>query len=71
MTKNAEKARASYNLWQQRGTWKLIYDSDFISEKHRKHKGLDTLETGFAVDADDAWQLFPDYMEIEDTDLDI
>ncbi|CAK0852323.1 unnamed protein product [Prorocentrum cordatum] len=71
MTKNAEKARASHNLWQQRGTWKLIYDSNFISEKHRKQKGLDTLETGFAVDADDAWQLFPDYMEIEDTDLDI
>ncbi|CAK0885629.1 unnamed protein product [Prorocentrum cordatum] len=71
MTKNAEKARASYNLWQQRGTWKLTYDSNFISEKHRKQKGLDTLETGFAVDADDAWQLFPEYMEIEDTDLDI
>ncbi|CAK0839863.1 unnamed protein product [Prorocentrum cordatum] len=30
MTKNSEKARASYNLWQQRGTWKLIYDANLF-----------------------------------------
>eukprot|EP00959_Pyramimonas_sp_CCMP1952_P426415 8931456-Pyramimonas_sp.AAC.1 len=67
MTKNSEKARASYNLRQQRGSWKLIYDANFISEKARKKKGMDTLdqETFFAVDEDDAWQLYPDDLEIE------
>ncbi|CAK0907562.1 unnamed protein product [Prorocentrum cordatum] len=46
MTKNSEKARASYNL---------------------KKKGMDTLDqdTFFAVDEDDAWQLYPDVLEIE------
>ncbi|CAK0910501.1 unnamed protein product, partial [Prorocentrum cordatum] len=67
MAKNSEKARASYNLWQQRGSWKLIYDANFISEKTRKKKGMDTLDqdTFFAVDEDDAWQLYPDDLEIE------
>ncbi|CAK0860929.1 unnamed protein product, partial [Prorocentrum cordatum] len=68
MTKNSEKARASYNLWLQRGTWKLIYDANFISEKQRKQRGLQTLDqaTYFAVDDDDAWQLYPEDLEIEE-----
>ncbi|CAK0855319.1 unnamed protein product [Prorocentrum cordatum] len=68
MTKNSEKARASYNLWQQRGTWKLIYDANFISEKQRRQRGLQTLDqaTYFAVDDDDAWQLYPEDLEIEE-----
>ena len=72
MTKNSEKARASYNLWRQRGTWKLIYDANFISEKQRKQRGLETLDNAsfFAVDEADAWQLFPEDLEIEeDTDI--
>ena len=68
MAKNSEKARASYNLWKQRGTWKLVNDANFISEKQRKQRGLQTLDnaTYFAVDEDDAWQLFPEDLEIED-----
>ncbi|CAK0814932.1 unnamed protein product, partial [Prorocentrum cordatum] len=68
MTKNSEKARASYNLWLQRGTWKLIYDANFISEKQRRQRGLQTRDqaTYFAVDDDDAWQLYPEDLEIEE-----
>ncbi|CAK0794151.1 unnamed protein product [Prorocentrum cordatum] len=68
MTKNSEKARASYNLWQQRGTWKLIYDANFISEKQRRQRGLQTLDqaTYFAVDDDDAWQLYTEDLEIKE-----
>ena len=70
MTKHPTKAQASYHLLLQRKTWKLVYDSNFVSEKNRKQKGLDTLEQSFAVDDDDAWQLLPADLEMdEDEDI--
>ena len=70
MTKDSEQARSSYNLWQQRRSWRLIYDQNYISEKNRKKRGLNTLDNVneygtenqticFVDDDDDAWQLVP------------
>eukprot|EP00959_Pyramimonas_sp_CCMP1952_P027705 581335-Pyramimonas_sp.AAC.1 len=65
-------ARMSYNLWRQRCTWKLVHDANFISEKQREQRGLETLDnaSSFAVVFDDALQLFPEDLEIEE-DIDI
>ena len=65
MTKDAVRARQAWDLFVQRGRWKLIYDGAFISEKKRKQCGVyDILAEAPSIDAqdpDNAWKLLPDH----------
>ena len=65
MTKDAVRARQAWDLFVQRGRWKLIYDEAFISEKKRKQCGVyDILAEAPSIDAqdpDNAWKLLTDH----------
>ena len=56
MTKNTVKSREAFDLFLNRGDWKIVYDSEYVSEKNRKKKGLETLE---GTDEFDAWAIAP------------
>ena len=45
LTKDADKARASYELLEKRGfTWRLVYDPRFSASRRRTQKGIDVLD---------------------------
>ena len=45
LTKDANKARASYELLERRGfTWRLVYDPRFTAARRRQVQGADVLD---------------------------
>ena len=45
LTKDADKARASFELLESRGyTWRLVYDPRFTASRKRTAKGVDVLD---------------------------
>ena len=71
MTKNNASTTETWYYFQNRGSWRLIYDPEFTSAKNRAKKGLKIIEDGalyitrsgmeFPVcDFNAAWILFAD-----------